>query len=74
MMASIKFQDPSDQAVEVTLRGALHEFEALRGHLSADKPVPHYAVQALLQQIDDAVRRLRGRVDAQSSKLETTDV
>jgi hypothetical protein len=61
MRAEAQLTTPVDAPVAITLRGTLGEFEALATAIrSAD--IPFYQVQAMLDQIGEVSRTLRGKV------------
>lgn len=63
MRATAQFTDPGDATVSIVLTGSLKEFEELRVAIGASE-IPFYRVQALLDQIGDASRQLRAKVEA----------
>lgn len=62
MRAQAKFSDPSEMPVTITLTGTLKEFEELKAAVLGD--LPYWQVRALVDQIVDVSRQLRGTATA----------
>lgn len=65
LKTTIEYSDPGQMPVTITLRGPLNTFEELAVEMRG-REVAYYMVSTLLEQISEASRQLRGRVQIDS--------